>query len=269
MSDFLSPFTGFAGEAYFNKIIAFHEEKNMDWARISKEIPLLPRGWFELSRFESNDRIEFTRDYWLAKLPLETYEGQKMEQIIHEFFLEIDDIGIYATQHKEGMPYDIHMIYSMQKGQKFFHGSPPAKSENINAIQKQFSHCAFPNDYLSFLTIHDGFCRYTDTGLIRTRDMAKTYLKFQDILQLQDINCWEDEITLQKKGLIPFYESAHLHCYQCFYAGWQPNNEMGNLFCSEDELIMSDFLDGNNLVENLAFTSFLNWLAFYLQEDLE
>jgi hypothetical protein len=250
---------------HFYQVLALHEEQGMEWETISEKIPLLPKGWFELARLPVEDRIEFTQHYWLSKLPFIAGENVYLEQRLSDFFENLEEIGIYATQDKQGSSFDVHMVYTLQNEAGFFQGFPPATEESIEMLRKQFGHINFPPDYLAFLTIHDGFSKYTDTGMIKSKDMARVYQRLRHLLS-KEVLVRPDGEVIDPEHLIPFYESFGLHSYQCFYADWYPKTEMGNVFFSEHDRSISNFLESQDLSDNLAFLSFFGWLVFYLED---
>lgn len=266
MSEHFHEYYGREGpNAHFYRVIALHHEPDLDWEELSQKIPLLPRGWFELSRLPTEDRIEFTRAYWMAKIPFISPNESHLEERLDTFFQSLDDIEIFATQSKPDHPFDVHMVYGLKEATGFFHGSPPAADLALDNLRKQFAHVNLPPDYLAFLQIHDGFSKYTDTGLIKSRDMARVFQQLQHLLS-EEILVRPDGQGIDPSSLIPFYESFGLHCYQCFYADWYPEEEMGNIYFSENDRTISNFLDRNHLEENLAFSTFLGWLVFYLED---
>lgn len=263
---FYPSFSGSQEEGLFYKIIALHENPDLDWQLLTTQVPILPRGWFELSRLPKEDRIEFTKAFWLAKLPLENDLEGNIESGILRFFDHLDDIGIFLTKLNPSSPFEVHMVYSRQNHGGFLHGFPPASKEAINNFTKQFGKFTFSRDYLAFLEIHDGFCKYTDRGIIKTKEMAKTYLKFQSMLSSISLMNEEREL-IDAAQLIPFYESFELHCYQCFYADWHPNEEgMGNFFFSVAEKILNEIFENARIEDPLAFNTFMDWLVFYLED---
>src|ERR1700738_3651907 len=96
------------GHKHFHQVVALHDAPTLEWDKISKTAPFLPRGWFELSRLPVEDRIEFTREYWQSKLPYIDSEGQRLEKRLYDFFGNLDEIGIYAAQETEGSLFDVH-----------------------------------------------------------------------------------------------------------------------------------------------------------------
>ncbi|MCB1181487.1 MAG: SMI1/KNR4 family protein [Chlamydiia bacterium] len=262
---FTDPFLPPTQQSHFHKVIALHEEKDLDWSKVSRAMPVLPRGWYELSRLPVEDRIEFTRVFWLAKLPDSAFVNEIFEKRIVSFFDQIEEIGIYATKVAERLPFEIHMVYGLANASGFFVGFPPATINHIENLEKQFSNVGLPSDYIGFLQIHDGFSKYTDTGLIKIREMSKTYLKFQQMLG-EEIIVAPDGQVISPSSLIPFYESYGLHCYQCFFTEWCPSGEMGNIYFSEHEKMMSNFFDSTSTTSQLAFPTFLDWLCFYLED---
>jgi len=253
------------GDDHFHRVISLHEEPIADWEALSKEIPVLPRGWFELSRLSSEDRIEFTKEYWFAKLPFLSSDAEELENRLRLFFDQLNDVGLFATQQTPQSPFEVHMVYSLAGHTVFFHGSPPATKESISVLTKQFANFTLPPDYLAFLEIHDGFCKYTDKGIIKMRELSKTYLRFQKVLEGEDVLGLEGE-GVNPTRLIPFYESSHLFAYQCFYADWYPFDEMGNVYFSQMEDSLGHFFDEKRIKPSRAYTTFLEWLLAYLEE---
>ena len=250
---------------HFHQVIALHESPDLEWEKISQLLPLLPRGWFELARLPVEDRIEFTHEYWQAKLPFIEGASAHLERRLLEFFESVEEIGVYAIQAKQGGLFDIHMVYSLKGAMGFFQGSPPASEDVLDRLVKHFSHIRFPPDYLAFLQIHDGFSKYTDTGMIKSRDMVQVYQRLQHLFAQEDLIRPDGEV-IALEHLIPFYESFGLHCYQCFYADWYPQEEMGNVYFSEHDRSISNFLESSSFEDNLAFSTFLGWLIFYLED---
>ena len=260
----MDSFPGDPSGDIFHKVISLTEEK-FEWEALQKNMPALPRGWFELSRLEKEERLEFTRDFWLSKLLFSSTDTARYEKRFEDFFENLEDVEIFACQVTEKEPFELHMIYSMADATGFFQGIPPANPGMIETLQKQFSNCQLPPDYLAFLEIHDGFSKYTDTGVLRTKQMAKTYQQLQQLLS-EEVLVRPDGEVIDPKSLIPFYESFGLHSYQCFYSDWYPEDEMGNVYFSEHDRTISNFLNENKLEENLAFPTYLGWLVFYLED---
>ncbi|MCH9627715.1 MAG: hypothetical protein S4CHLAM2_13570 [Chlamydiales bacterium] len=258
-------YDGGESSRHFHHVIALHNEPDLEWEKLSQQIPLLPRGWFELSRLPVEDRIEFTREFWLAKIPFISPNESHLEERLYTFFESLDTIEIFATQERPDQLLDVHMVYSLKEAAGFFHGSPPATESALDSLIKQFAHVHLPPDYLAFLQVHDGFCKYTDTGVLKSRHMARTFQHLQHLL-IEEVLVRPDGQVIDPSSLIPFYESFGLHCYQCFYADWHPEKEMGNLYFSENDRTLSNFLDRTRLEENLAFSTFLAWLVFYLED---
>jgi hypothetical protein len=243
----------------FHDVIALHDNRSAKWEDISKKVPSLPKGWFELARLTTKDRIDFSRDYWLETLPFVPH----VHSFLHDFFADLDDVGIFLTQKTFDHPYQCEMVYSLLDGSCFFHGNPPCPDQQIASTNHLFNE-DLPLDYLAFLKIHDGFCKYTDTGIIPTQKLAATHKHLTETIQR---GFWEiryHDRTIDPSELIPFYESFGLGSYQCFYLSWEPMGAAGNIFCSPREKLLSGFsLDEEG--ENLSFPSFLDWLMFYLE----
>jgi hypothetical protein len=249
-------------ERYFNEVIPLHETSCFEWETLSRKAPLLPRGWFELAHLALEDRIEFTQEYWQSKLPFECASAD-VEKGICAFFERLEDIGFFLTQEKKGSVFTPHMVYSFKNGTGFFQGGPPASAATKEILLKRFGKINFPIDYLAFLEIHDGFSKYTDTGIIKSRDMAQVYQRLQHLLS-EEVLIGAGRV-IDQENLIPFYESTILHCYQCFYSDWYPEIDMGNIYFSAHDRSISNYHD-YRFEENLAFPTFLGWLKFYLED---
>lgn len=246
----------------FHKVIALHEASDISWNEVFGLAPDICRGWFELARLTTKDRIEFSHDFWLAKLPY----MKGLDDFIDRFFASLDDIGVFLTQKKLDDPYNASLIYSIKGDSGFFRGGTPITEKNLENLKKDFAEWMLPGDYLAFLQIHDGFCKATDcTGLIRSSNMLETYQKFQAMVQKRDPIMTNIGTMVNPKALIPFYESFGMPFYQCFWAEWYPQQEMGNVYYSGKAMTISDVYSGGTSSEKMAFPTFIEWLMFYLE----
>lgn len=234
---------------FYHEVIALQDSPHLSWDDVYKMAPSLPKGWYELSQLKSADRIEFTRDFWLATLPFSPH----IDELLQHFFCELDDVGIFLIQLDADSAFECEMVYSFADDSRFYRGFPPTSSEAIEQLKIDFNQ-VLPEDYLSFLRIHDGFCMNGDIGILSTRRLHEVKTQLAEEL----------EVSIDPTGLIPFYKSSDKPCYQCFFAQWAPLGQAGNVFCSAEKMI-SDILDKNSWVENLAFPTFLDWLIYYLE----
>jgi hypothetical protein len=246
----------------FYRVVPLHEAVDVDWTTISKMVPTLPKGWFELCQLPQKDRIQFTMEFWLMKLP---YHPQLTDFLVH-FFASLDDLGVYLVQKKRESPFNPHMFYSISYERGFYCGSPPASEEDLD-LQKLFPEYILPKDYLSFLQIHNGFWKATDcTGIISTKKMAEFKEKFNRVLQSNPPVTTAKGRPVNPVTLIPFYESFGMPYYQCFWAEWYPEKEMGNVYYSSATNTISDVEEPNSLSESMSFPTFADWLMFYLEQ---
>ena len=245
----------------FWHVLALHQEQ-LPFEQASHLAPDLPRGWYELAGLDKEARIEFVRGFWEATLPYIPH----VDASISRFFSRLDEVGIFLTQDKEDGPYRPQMALSLVEGMGFFHGGPPASQNKRAQLRAQFVKQALPADYLAFLRIHDGFGKVTDTGIYPAQDLGKCAKNFDSCCKDRDpLPHWlHAEQEVDPNDLIPFYQSFGMDSFQCFYADWYPEQEMGNLYYSGIDHTLSDYTNHNRLVENLAFPTFLDWLAFYL-----
>lgn len=244
----------------YHEVIGLHEAPRFTWEDISKKAPSLPKGWHELSRLSSSDRIEFTRDFWLSTLPFVPHA----HAFLQKFFSELDDVGVYLTQNYFDSPFECEIVYSLKDESCFYHASPPCPDEEIEQIKFEFGGI-LPDDFAAFLKIHDGFSKHTDTGIISTRHLRDVRRQLQE-----EIESYHPEITFRGKpvdplDIIPFYESFGQPSYQCFFAPWTPMGQAGNIYYCPREKSLSAINDQKSWPENLAFPTFLDWLIFYLE----
>ena len=244
----------------FYKVIVLHDSPDISWEDISQTVPSLSRGWYELSRLDTPDRVEFTRDYWISKLP---YHPSSLESIT-QFFNRVDDIGIVVAQKDSECPYVTHMIYALKNGSGFFHGCSPMSEDERVALQKMFHEVILPEDYLAFMEVHNGFSKSTDSGVVSTRVLPAVLERFKNLIENESPLSTSLGKSVNPHSLIPFYESFGLPYFQCFWKDWYPENEMGNVYYSGSTNTISD-PKGKNRDESMAFPSFLDWLFFYLE----
>lgn len=244
----------------FHEVIALHDLPGQNWETVHAKCASLPKGWFELSRLSAQDRIDFTRDFWLSKLPFQP----KLTEFLMQFFSRLDDIAIFLFQKKFDDPFEAHLIYSLKNDGGFFRGEPPASEQTILALKNAFPNFILPDDFIRFLQIHDGFSKATDTGIISSLKLPESYQAFQKMLSLQE-NVMSGSKPVDPKSLIPFYESFGLPFFQCFWGEWYPENEMGNVYYSGLTKTISNIKCRDPVTENMAFATFTDWLMFYLE----
>lgn len=266
IKEFYQPFSDDFSSGNFHHVIALNDVPDMPWEDLEKKVPHLKKGWCELARLSSQDRIEFTRDFWLASLPYHP----KFQEFIIRFFNSLDDIAIFLTQKQFDDDFEAQMVYSVANNGGFFRGFSPADDSAISGFQKTFSDFIFPEDYLSFLRIHNGFCKATDsTGVFKIESMGENMKKFQSMIEtLNGTVTTERGLIVNPHKLIPFYESFGMPFFQCFWGDWYPQNVtgMGNVYFSVSTQTISDPLNYEESSSlNLAFTTFIDWLMFYLE----
>lgn len=250
----------------FHQVIALNEAPDIPWDVVSRQVPKLKKGWYELAHLTAQDRIEFTRDFWLATLPYYPH----LQEFVGRFFNSLDDIGIYLTQKQYDDEFEAQMVYSVANNGGFFRGFSPADETEMSEFQKSFPDHIFPPDYIAFMSIHNGFCKATDsTGIFKVEHMLDQFRAFQSMIEnMGGTVTTERGIVVNPKTLIPFYESFGMPFFQCFWSDWYPQNVtgMGNVYFSVTSKTVSDPLnyeDASSL--NMSFTTFAKWLMFYLE----
>lgn len=171
LKDFFSKHSDETPRGCFHQVIALHEAPDIDWHTISKKVPTLSKGWFELSRLPTKDRIEFTRDYWLTKLPYR--EG--FSEFIVRFFDALDDIGIYVTQKKFDDPFEINLVYSLKGDSGFYRGGSPPLRKRFSTSKKPFPTSFYQQTIWLFFKFTMAFGRrLTVQGLRARRKCARS-----------------------------------------------------------------------------------------------
>ncbi|GAB4235764.1 MAG: hypothetical protein Tsb0021_15370 [Chlamydiales bacterium] len=261
VSDFYCQASDEAPHGNFHAVISLHNDVfKVDWETLNELDSHLNKGWYELAQLSSQDRVEFSREYWMTQLPYAPH----VHQAISRFFDSLDDIGIFVVQKKYGDPFFSEMVYSVaNKG--FYHGKTGASDEDIALLQQVFPDHIIPEDYLAFLKIHNGFSKSVDTGILSTHNIEPSYRIFQELLDSKEPLKYANGKIIDPKNLIPFYESFGMPIFQCFWTDWYPQQEMGNVYYSGYTHTISDITQSDAETESLAFPTFAEWLAFYLE----
>ena len=246
------------GEVHFCDARILSEEPNARWEELSQTG--VPRGWFELSRVSAPDRVEFTRDFWLGRLPFNPNATER----ISKFFDSLDDVGVVICRQTTEEPWRAELIYSLADNSSFFRGLPPAEEEEIDWARASLR-VELPRDYKSFNRIHNGFGKLTELGLISLDELSDTKERLLDQLLRADHPLGTSEQWINPYTLIPFYEVFGMGSYQCFCSEWYPGSEMGNLFYSGIDGTLSDVSERRSWAENLAYPTFAEWLAAFLE----
>lgn len=252
-------FTG-KEEISFKEVIFLSEESQAKWDDVSKKAPDLPRGWFELSRISARDRVDFTRDYWLDRMPYHP----SAHPAFFEFFEQLDDVAVVLARKKEEEALAAELVYSLADDSTFFRGKSPCTERELAELKNEID-VSLPFDYLSFARIHNGFGKLSEMGVLEIGEIAYARRRVMDLLIQTDKRVKSGGADVDPGALIPFYESLGLVSFQCFYTDWYPGSEMGNVYLSGIDYTLSDVSDKKAWVENLAFAAFSEWLAYYLQ----
>jgi SMI1 / KNR4 family (SUKH-1) len=246
----------------FHKVISLHDSKDLDWDTVVAFVPKLSKGWFELAHLPVHDRIEFTRDFWMAKLPYHPY----LANFLTRFFDSLDDICVFVFQKKFDDPFEVNLVYSLKDNAGFFRGTLPASDHEIEELQRLFPEYPLPADYKAFLQIHNGFCKTTDcTGISSSTQVEEIYNNFQAMFETEGPLNTNRGSLVNPKTLIPFYESFGMPFFQCFWAEWYPENEMGNVYYSGLTRTIFDVESSDPSSESMAFPTFIDWLMFYME----
>lgn len=260
--EYYSAYSNKGLHGHFHCVIDLNTDKKISWKEATKLAPKLCKGWFELSHLLIQDRIEFTKEFWLSKI---SYHPM-LNECLNKFFSGIDDIAVFLTQRTFDEDFHAEMVYSLANNSGFYRGCSPAKENDIIALQKVFPNYILPSDYLAFLQIHDGFAKLTDTGITKSEDMKKSYYEFQTMLEKEYPLSTSTGDSVNPNSLIPFYKSFGMDFYQCFWGEWYPEQEMGNVYYSSTTKTILTSTKQDDFVETMAFKTFTDWLLFYMEK---
>ena len=160
--------------------------------------------------------------------------------------------------------YLVELVYSIRNNTTFFRGKPPLNFEMIRYVNSQFNDM-LPSDYLAFLKIHSGFAKNADTGIVEAENMFDFSQNIRQLIISQNKIILSNQREVDPQELIFFYQSIRTADFQCFYTRWFPYFQIGNVYYSYNENLISDINDKNMWTENLAFPTFLQWFIFYLE----
>jgi hypothetical protein len=262
IKDYYREFCDDTPRGNFHKVLPIDENSDLNWSDVQQLVPHLCKGWYELSKLNSKDRIDFVRDFWRSKLPYHP----SLDEFLIKFFDSLDDILFFLIQQKFDDAYEANLVYSLKNDDGFFRGLPAATDEDVSYLKQTFTEFTFPYDYTAFLQIHNGFSKATDTtGIIPIKQLPTAYLDFQTLVLEEDVLATKQGVAIDPKKILPFYESFGMPFYQCFWADWYPENEMGNVYYSDLTKTISDVNCKDPSSDSMAFPTFLDWLMFYLE----
>lgn len=258
-------FHGVSEDAIFSNffnVIVLQDAPDVSWDVVSAKVPGLSRAWFELAQLVKEDRIEFLRQFWFSKL----VGYPSLIEFLTTFFARVEDVGVFVTQEKKSQPFEAQIVYLLKEGGGFYRGLLPAAEEHIIQVENAFPDFILPRDYLSFLEVHNGFYKTMNTaGIMTSHQLREDYENFQKLFTGEDPILTENGQVVDPKKLIPFYKSTEGADFQCFWADWYPENEMGVVYFSGKTKRVSDVSDGGGALEHLCFPTFSDWLIFYLE----
>lgn len=251
--------SGKKDDPVFDSVLFLSESKE-SWENARARCGGLPRGWYELSRLTCSDRIAFTRDFWIDRLPYHP----SFYKFVSDFFAKLDDVGVILSRESKGAPWIAEMIYSLKENRSFFRGSPPCNEEELDDLKAAIG-VLLPRDYLSFLEIHNGFGKLSELGLLTARQVVKVREQLMDSLLLSEKPLKQGGRIVDPGSLIPFFASFGTESYQCFFSDWYPGSEMGNVYLSGIDYTLSECSNPKEWFDQLAFPTFLDWMAFYME----
>lgn len=241
----------------FDEVLFLNELPEKPLEEVQTLCPEMPRGWFELSHLKREDRVEFTSDFWMRSFSFHP----KGSTSLSSFFALLEDVG--PVLFRKGAVWDVEMIYALSQDRCFFRGKVPVKEMDL--IEEMGSaEFDLPRDFLSFLRIHGGLGKLSEVGILGLKGMREAKAHLMELILHREDPIETDKGLLNPSFLLPFYEDQGLSSFQCFYADWYPESEMGNVYFSGVDYKISNIRDRIQWTSELAFPTFLHWLAHYL-----
>lgn len=237
--------------------------KYNSWSSLCTVVPLCPKGWYELTKFSSKERISLVKDFWLSQLCQSFVEQDELTKI-ENFFNCLEDIVICAFKSNYETHFNVKMIYLIKDSIIFFSGNPPF-SHNYDYLKLQLWN-DLPESYYKFFNIHDGFSCCDDLGIISTKKISRIYYQFQDYLEKEELISIYKGLNLS--SFIPFYGGSLVHSYQCFLVNLPFDKEepLNAPFLESDLMCLNSLLvnSSSSLFDHNIFSSFITWLGCYL-----
>ena len=250
----------FSNRKMFSQSLHLNERIDVTWEEISNRAPTLPKGWFELSQLPPGLSLEFMRDFWGNALPSIPH----LCAFFDRFFAGVEGVEIYLAARKKNGPFESFFVYKMRASTDFFLGSPPLNQNQIDQMTQNIPF-PFPEDYLRFLWIHDGFQKGGEAGIFVTTLLLSEQRAFLKEIKEKggEIRCECEKIDPQ--ALFPFYRSLDLDSCQCFYKNWHHDEEVGNVSFSLSKGEISYYKNREKEEKTFAFNTFLDWFVFYVE----
>lgn len=241
----------------FEEALILSEQPEKTWDDLIVLMPELPRGWYELSRLPVEDRIEFSRDFWLKALPYRP----SIHNAIVEFFAGLDDVGLVLSLNGKWTP---QLVYSFRDNSCFFRGFVPALDKDLTALGREM-HFPFPKDWNAFMKIHNGFGKLLEPGILPIENIESAKNSVDEMIINADTPIQLGSSLVNPNALMPFYETFGLNSFQCFFLDWYPEGEMGNVYFSGIDYTVSDITRRKEWSECGAFVNFSEWLVSFLE----
>jgi hypothetical protein len=236
----------------FHEVLLLSSDLDFTFEELKAKADNFPRSWFELISLSTKEKKEFLFEYWLDTL----HPSFEFLQELDIFFSSLEDIGIFLVKEFVSSPYLVELVYSLEKKNLFFVGLPPRMTP-FSAEAELFSF--FPDDYLSFLKIHNGFRRFDEKGIIPLEQLKEYSYRFQ--------KCYTESLKKiplgqrvdDPKVFFPFSRDKN-GGVSCFHLGF--NNSIGKVcYINNHCHLKTDPMVGFER----TFDSFTHWLCHYLR----
>jgi hypothetical protein len=227
--------------------VMFIEQDKPYFEDVHKLAPNLPKGWVELSAQDLEVRKDLIKSYWQARLPFFS---------VDTFFNRVDDIGLFLTKKSPDSPFEAELVYSLENNEGFIRGFPFLSDKQIHLLSIEFDYL-LPSSYLQFLKIHSSLFSHKGEfcSPLNLLEQMKEFHSFH-----ADERFVFGEREIHPTSLIPFFKQKEPKGMQCFITEWSLAGEIGNVFYSEEEKILSPY----HPLREGSFAKFNDWLSSFL-----
>lgn len=231
----------FFSSTFSKECIELHEKEGVDFERVQRACPSLPRGWFELAMLSTHDRKEFLAAFWKNCL----YYDPQIPPFIDRFFASLEEIGVYLCKEIGSGFFEPLIVYMTKEG-SFYLGYLPLEEEKVSEVKNLFEGMIDQN-FLKFMKIHNGF-------------YAPHLGRILSFSQMQENLQTLKNSYLEKNGVVdeilPFFEKQDLSTLECL-----------ELIEEEHEVVSFDLKEKKVFLSAVCFT-WIEWFFVFCGEGL-
>lgn len=218
-----------------------------------RRLAQISKGWLELLRLSSLDRITMVKLFWQHVLR----GSDLMHAAIDQFFHLVTRLDVCLLQDKHRYMPSVIMLYEL--GERCYLGYPPLINTEEDLLSKLHHFPGLGDDlFTRFFFLHNGFRMPHDHGIFPDTMWSRVHYEIHHMLENDGDQDW------YLSGLFPFYGYEQNFHYRCFLFDPEIRREYSSpsiiLDCNRAQNWFWDqfWLDPN------FYASFEEWLVSYL-----